>query len=247
MQKIYEHILSSIREKHKIFALLLDPEKDNSVILGLLSDEALPKPDFVFVGGSQLTTSVENFVATLKQKTNVPVIIFPGSFLQPAANADALLFLSLISGRNSEFLIEQQIKSAPMLKHFDMDIIPTGYILIEGGCDTAVKLVSRTEPYPQNALALIADTALAGELLGMKLIYLEAGSGAKNPVPQDVISKVRTAISVPLIVGGGLKSPDDIIKALNAGADIIVVGNWLESNPYDLPNFIKTVKYHKTI
>lgn len=241
MQKLYQYIEKSRKSGKRLFALLLDPEKENSETLSLISDRKI-FPDFIFVGGSQLTSSVEVFVSNLRQYVDIPVVIFPGNFMQPAKNADAMLFLSLISGRNPEFLIEQQIKAAPIVSKFQMEILPTGYILIDGECDTAVKRVSRTAPYPTDDITLIVNTALAGELLGMKLIYLEAGSGAKIPVPHNVIAEVRASLSLPLIVGGGLKSTSDITNALVAGADIIVVGNHIENNPSDLPLFIETVK-----
>ncbi len=195
----------------------------------------------IFVGGSQLKDSVCTTVARIKQLTSLPVVMFPGDASQFAENVDALLFLSLVSGRNAKYLIEQHIEAAPFIKKSGVETIPTGYILIDGGKCTAVERVSHTTPYPTTNPQLIADTALACQLLGHKMIYLEAGSGANRPVPQNIISETRKAIDIPLIVGGGIKTPEQMIDAFSAGADLVVVGNHIESHPEDLTKILNTL------
>lgn len=228
----YNNILNAINNKQKLLAVLIDPDK---VILANL-------PSFfnklqqsvathIFVGGStdehKKTTSV---IAKIKELTSLPVILFPGSFEQITETADALLFLSLLSGRNPEFLIEQQVKAAPVLQKSSLEIIPTGYILIDGGVKTSVEKVSNTTPIPQKNIQLIVDTALAGMFSGKKLIYLEAGSGATKAVSQTIISSVKKAIDIPLIVGGGIRSKQQLENAYIAGADLVVIGTAFEEN-----------------
>jgi putative glycerol-1-phosphate prenyltransferase len=196
---------------------------------------------FIFVGGSQLKDSVCTTVARIKQLTSLPVVMFPGDASQFADNADALLFLSLVSGRNAKYLIEQHIEASRAIKSSGVECISTGYILVDGGKLTAVARVSHTEPYPVEDVNLITDTALACQLLGHKMVYLEAGSGANNPVPQNVIKATREVIDIPLIVGGGIKTPEMMQSAFNAGADLVVVGNHIESHPEELTQILNTL------
>ncbi|MDR3326693.1 MAG: geranylgeranylglyceryl/heptaprenylglyceryl phosphate synthase [Prevotellaceae bacterium] len=225
----------------KKFAVLIDPEKCYGQRLEAfvkMIDRA--KPDFVFVGGSQLKQSVDEAVTTIKENTDIRVILFPGNSMQISDKADAILFLSLISGRNPDFLTGHHINSAKMVKQSGLEVIPTGYILVNGGKHSAVEKVSGTKPLSN--IDEIESTAIAGELLGNKLIYLEAGSGAIQPVDKEIIGRVKQSITVPLIVGGGLKSKTDIQTALSAGANIIVVGNHLETYPEKIFEFVQSVR-----
>jgi putative glycerol-1-phosphate prenyltransferase len=235
----YKNILKAVEEKRKLFAVLIDPEKCDLHKLEQYVDAINTyHPDFVFIGGSQMQCSVNDAVAFLKNRVAIPVILFPGNALQFSENADAILLLSLISGRNAEFLIGQHVKAAKMLKKSSVEILPTGYILIEGGRESATARISKTLPLSIEKSDEIVSTALAGEQLGLRLIYLEAGSGAKCPVSQTIIAATRAEINVPLIVGGGIKTRQEMLSAYEAGADIVVVGNVLEDNPYYIAEFL---------
>lgn len=230
---IYQKILLSKKNNKKIMVALLDPDSENF--------DGLPKKidsieksdiDFILVGGSTTwNNNFERFTEKVKSLSSTPVIIFPGSAEQISSAADAILFLSLLSGRNPRYLIEEQIKAASILKNINLEVIPTGYILIDGGRRTTVELVSGTRPISQDNIGKIVDTAYAAQLLGMKLVYLECGSGAKFSVKEEVIKQVKAAIDIPLIVGGGIKNREEIEKKFKAGADIVVVGNVLENDP----------------
>lgn len=194
-------------------------------------------PDFVFVGGSTGALSDE-FVAAVKSRVKAPVVLFPGNPLQISEQADSLLFLSLLSGRNPRMLIGQQVAAAAKLRHTRLRVIPTGYLLIDGGRKSTVEKVSGTSPIARADLELAVNTAYAGQLLGMQAIYLEAGSGALQPVPVEMVRAVRQAIDVRLLVGGGLRSREEAEAAWSAGADIVVVGNALEQNPQLYEEFL---------
>ena len=230
-----------------MFALLIDPEKcSDEWLCQILSttnnqQSTINGQLFIFVGGSQLKESIHNTVERIKRLTSVPVVMFPGDVSQFADNVDALLFLTLASGRNAKYLIEQHINAAPLIKKTGVETIPTGYILINGGKLTAVERVSHTNPYSAEDVNLIANTALACQLLGHKMVYLEAGSGANRPVPQNIIAETRKAIDIPLIVGGGIKTPEQMMDAFSAGADLVVVGNHIESHPEDLIKILNTL------
>lgn len=248
---IYEQILENKAKGKKMFALLIDPEKCSDgwlcQILSTLNTKlsTLNSQLFIFVGGSQLKKSIYNTIKKIKRLTSVPVVMFPGDASQFAENVDALLFLSLASGRNAKYLIEQHIDAAPIIKQTGVETIPTGYILIDGGKLTAVERVSHTTPYSAENINLIANTALACQLLGQKMVYLEAGSGANRPIPQNVIKTTRDVIDIPLIVGGGIKTPEMMQCAFDAGADLVVVGNHIESHPNELENMIEQIKNYK--
>jgi phosphoglycerol geranylgeranyltransferase len=237
--RIYEQIVNKKQQKQKIFAVLLDPDNLTAAAcekLILLSQTN--SIDYFFVGGSLVTTSNQApLISLLKEKSNIPVILFPSSSLHIDSQADAILLLSLISGRNPEFLIGQHVISAPFLKASKLQILPTGYILVDSGQPTTASYMSGSMPLPRNKPSIAASTALAGELLGLHLIFLDAGSGAENPVPAEMIQAVRQVVDVPVIVGGGINSSQKAWAALKAGADMIVVGNEIESNP----DFIQTV------
>lgn len=213
-------------------AILLDPDKESQVNVDAIVVHGQHAGASLFlVGGSLVTKPLDEFVINLRAKTSLPVVLFPGSAMQFTPNADGILFLSLISGRNPDFLIGHHVAIAPMLKQSGVEVVPTGYILIDGGSPTSVQYMSQTMPVPANKTDIAVATAIAGELLGLKAIYLEAGSGAKNTVPTKLIEAVRKAISLPLIVGGGIRTKQQYIDALNAGANLVVVGNGFEDNP----------------
>ena len=233
-----QKILSSIQQKHtsnqKSIAVLIDPDKVKAV------DELMPiitianenYVDYFFVGGSLITnTALPKVVQLIKENSSIPVLLFPGSNMHITSLADGLLFLSLISGRNPDLLIGQHVAAAQLIKESKLEVLPTGYLLVDGGIATSVVYMSNTAPIPANKPSIASSTAMAGEMLGHKLIYLDAGSGAITPVHADIISSVRKAISVPLIVGGGINTKERAQRALQAGADIIVMGNALEKNP----------------
>lgn len=219
-------------------ALLLDPEKANLDALHF-SDSC--HPDYIFVGGSTGGNPTE-FVRNLKSKicnlqSSIPIILFPGNSSQFTPEADAILYLSLLSGNNPEYLVGQQVKSARAIYESHMDFVPTAYVLIDGGIETSTMRVTQTKPLDPNDIDKIIDTCLAAEMMGKKLIYLEAGSGAKNPVKPEIIREVKSRISVPLIVGGGIRTPEAMNDAFSAGADIVVIGNHFESHPETLADF----------
>lgn len=229
INKISENSLSG----KKAFAVLLDPDK---LDVQILSERIIAlnsaEVDFIFVGGSLISSdNMDMVLEKLQEKTSVPKIIFPGNGLHINEKADGILLLSLISGRNPDFLIGQHVVSAPTLKRSSLEKIPTGYILVDGGKPTTVSYISNTFPIPNNKPDVAAATAMAGEMLGLKVIYLDAGSGAQNPVNEFIISAVKKHVDVPVIVGGGLNTIAKASNALAAGADMIVVGNAIESNP----------------
>ena len=218
-------------------AVLLDPDKIEQNALDTLLARTLAFPvDFFLVGGSLVTSySHKEVVAAIRRHTNTPIILFPGNPLHIEPSADAILLLSLISGRNPEFLIGQHVIAAPLLKKSGLQIMPTGYMLVDSGTQTTVSYVSGTMPLPHDKPDVAACTAMAGEMLGLQLMYLDAGSGARWPVPARMIAAVRAAVDLPLVVGGGINSGEKAYEALKAGADLLVVGNGIEQNPDLLP------------
>lgn len=231
-----------INKKHSL-ALLLDPEKANPDALPITAD---CHPDYIFVGGSTGGDTTE-FIQNLKSKISnlqspIPVILFPGNASQFSPKADGILFLSLLSGNNPEYLVNQQIKSARAIHDSHIDFVPTAYILIDGGVETSTMKVTGTKPINPSDLQTIVDTCIAAELMGKKAIYLEAGSGAKTPVSSDIIRAVRAVTSVTLIVGGGIRTPEAMNAAYDAGADIVVIGNHFEQHPEELSAFLKVLK-----
>ena len=229
---IHEQILNAKKNGQKLLAILLDPDKIVWENLDHLLLKINQSPaTHIFVGGSIVkSTILEDLIAQLKQKTNLPVVIFPGDPSQISPQADAILFLSLLSGRNPDYLIEYQVQAAPILKKTKLEVISTGYILIESGNETAVARVSKTEPLNRENFDLALATAQAGEMLGNKLIYLEAGSGAKKAVPLGMIALIAQNIHIPIIVGGGIVDLQAIQNAYNAGADLVVIGTAFENN-----------------
>jgi len=218
--------------KKKRFALLVDPDKyDDPALDTLIEHINQDPPDLLLVGGSILYKPIDITITALKLNTSVPVFIFPGNVIQLSDRADGIFFLSLISGRNPEYLIGNHVLAAPHLNNSGIEVIPTGYMLIENGASTSVEYMSHTRPIPAGKPEIAVATAMAGEMLGMKSIYLEAGSGAEHPVGLDLIRVIRRNISLPLIVGGGIYSPAVAREVLGAGADMIVVGTAVEKDP----------------
>jgi phosphoglycerol geranylgeranyltransferase len=230
LNNCYQSFKDLLSNGAKGFAVLVDPDHFNDSDTGSFIRTIPVDTTHIFVGGSKIVNGeTEQTVRSLKEHSNLPILLFPGDASQITDEADGILFLSLLSGRNPDYLIGQQVAAIPRLKKTKLDIIPMGYILIDGGSESSVQRVSQTKPMPQDAIQAIVDTALAGEYLGMQIIYLEAGSGAKDPVGPEIIRAVRKEISVPLIVGGGIKNELQRQKAYQAGADLVVMGSAFET------------------
>ena len=232
-QLVYHDILQQKSAGKKNFALLVDPDKTSihkaEQLIALCKDAMV---DHIFVGGSLLISEhMEELVKLFKKECEIPVLLFPGNPGQITPYADALLYLSLISGRNPELLIGQHVVSAPAVKKSGLEIISTGYVLIDGGAPTTVSYISNTIPIPSDKAEIAACTALAGQMLGLKMIYMDAGSGAKKPIEESMISTVSAELQIPLIVGGGITEPEKAYLNGKAGADIIVIGNAIEKDP----------------
>lgn len=238
--QIYSSLLKNRSKKKKLFAVLIDPDKFESDQLLPLAAKA--KVDLLLVGGSLLTNgNFEKCVEVIKKKSKIPLLIFPGNNLQISSSADGILLLSLISGRNPDMLIGKHVIAAPQLKASKLEIIPTGYMLIESGTQTTALYMSNTSPIPSDKDDIAQCTAMAGEMLGLKIIYMDAGSGAKNNIPSSMIKRVSASLNIPLIIGGGINSAEKAKAACKAGADIIVVGNALEKNISLLKNIADAI------
>jgi phosphoglycerol geranylgeranyltransferase len=246
---IYQKILRVTEEKGACFFVLLDPDRlktEKLVELAKKSEES--GADGFLVGSSLLlSTRFDDTIKELKKNVSSPIIIFPGNANQVSKYADAILFLSLISGRNPQLLIGEQVKAAPVIKEFGLEPIPTGYILIESGKATSVQFLSSTQPIPKDKPDIACAHALAAEYMGMKLVFLEAGSGADNPVPDEIIKEVKDFISIPIIVGGGVKTPEQAEGKVKSGASFVIIGNALEKNPDGniLKEFAKAIHWRK--
>ena len=232
-QKIYNQLTERKRIGSKAFTVLIDPDKvDAAKIDKLVSLSMEAKVDYFFVGGSLVISNyLDECIQLIKASCPIPVILFPGAPSQVSKYADALLYLSLISGRNPELLIGQHVVSAPFVSQSGLEIMPTGYMVIDGGAPTTVSYISNASPIPSDKNEIAMCTAMAGEMLGMKLIYMDSGSGAKRPVTETMIEKVASHIEAPLIVGGGIAEPEKAYRNCKVGADIIVVGNAIEKDP----------------
>ena len=230
---IYQSFLDAKNNQKKKLAVLIDPDQVNignmDRLIHLASEAAV---DYFFIGGSLIVNNMlDHCLISIKDRCNIPMLLFPGNSFQLSYKADGILFLSLISGRNPEFLIGNHVIAAPFLKLSPLEIISTGYMLIDGGTPTTVSYMSNTNPIPSNKADIAVCTAIAGEMLGMKQIYMDAGSGAKNPISTTMIESVSGAINIPLIIGGGIRTPEKAYENAKAGADVIVIGNAFEKDP----------------
>ena len=232
---IIQQIVSAKAQSRKLLVVLIDPDKPAAV-------EAvcpyLSLPDMIFIGGST-GDQCETCIAQLRQTTERPIMLFPGNIAQFTPTADALLFLSLLNARTPDVLIQPHIHIAQQVLQSGIETIPMGYILIDGDRKSSVEIATRCIPIPQNNIREIISTAIAGQLLGKQLIYLEAGSGAKTPISAEIIHAVRAQLSVPLIVGGGITTPEAMLHAFDAGADVVVIGNHFEQNPDEIGEFVR--------
>lgn len=232
MTNIYQEILKSKSENKKLLAILIDPDKIALHDISILAEKINQSPaTHIFVGGSSFNGNhLDELIIELKSKTQLPILLFPGNPSQISSKANGILFLTLLSGRNPDYLIEHQINAVPILNKTNLEVISTGYILIESGNETAVERVSKTKPLDRNNSEYVLQTAQAGEFIGNKLMYLEAGSGAKLSVPKEMITLVSQNIKIPLIVGGGIRSKQEIENAYNSGADVVVIGTAFEND-----------------
>lgn len=238
----FNDLTARVHNGDKAFVLLIDPDE--------YSEEQLTKTlqlasragvDYLFLGGSLLVHDhLSRNINQVREHTDLHCVLFPGSPLQFHPEADAMLFLSLISGRNPDMLIGRHIEVAPLIKQSNVEPVPTGYMLIDGGRPTSVSYVSNTQPIPSDKPDIAASTAMAGEMLGLQCIYMDAGSGAKEPVSPRMIEKVKESISAPLIVGGGMKTKEDITNAAKAGGDVVVVGNAIQDGLDQLPALVES-------
>ncbi len=231
-ETIYQSLLAKKKEGQKAFAVLIDPDKVNAAKIDEITGLSIQAGvDYLLVGGSLvISNQLDEVVKQIKKNCSIPVILFPGTPSQISRYADGLLYLSLISGRNPELLIGQHVISAPFVRQTGLEIISTGYIVIDGGAPTTVSYISNATPVPSDKNEIAMCTAMAGEMLGMKLIYMDAGSGAKKAVSEEMISLVHKCTEIPLVVGGGIKDPEKAYRNCKAGADMIVVGNAIEKD-----------------
>lgn len=231
--KLYQHFVKNKQQGQKSLAVLIDPDKvDNHKIEKLVTLAIDSKVDYLFVGGSLIVShNLDDCIQQIKSLCDIPVILFPGSPAQVSKFADALLYLSLVSGRNAELLIGQHVVSAPFVRKSGLEIMPTGYMVIDGGAPTTVSYISNAAPIPSDKNEIALCTAMASEMLGMKLIYMDAGSGAKRPITESMIEMVSGHIEIPLIIGGGITYPEKAYLNCKAGADVIVIGNCIEKDP----------------
>ncbi len=241
---VYPSLLEKKQRGQKAFTVLIDPDKVSSSSLSSLIKSANDcGVDYLFVGGSLVVSDhLDDCIAQIKKESSIPVILFPGSASQISKHADALLYLSLISGRNPELLIGQHVISAPFVKKSGLEIMSTGYMVIDGGAPTTVSYISGAAPIPSDKAEIALCTAMAGEMLGHKLIYMDAGSGAKKPIGEEMISLVAKNIDVPLVVGGGIRDAEKAYRNCKAGADVIVVGNAIEKEPSLLEEMAAAVR-----
>lgn len=231
--KLYQHFVKNKQQGRKSLAVLIDPDKvDSEKIDRLVSLAVGSKVDYFFVGGSLIiSNNLDEVIQQIKASCDIPVVLFPGSPSQLSKYADALLYLSLVSGRNPELLIGQHVVSAPFVRKSGLEIMPTAYMVIDGGAPTTVSYISNATPIPSDKNEIALCTAMASEMLGMKLIYMDAGSGAKRSITESMIEMVASNIEAPLIVGGGISEPEKAYLNCKAGADVIVIGNAIEKDP----------------
>lgn len=243
---LYTDLVKAAKAGRKKLAVLIDPDKMRLNKLDQVIELSIHcRVDYFFVGGSLLVNpQLDQCLRHIRQKCQIPLVLFPGNTYQISAQADALLFLSLVSGRNPDLLIGQHVIAAPYLRMSPLEVIATGYLLIDGGVPTSVEYMSNTTPIPHHKPDIAVATAMAAEMLGMKMIYLDAGSGASRPVHADMIASVRAAVAIPLIVGGGITSPEQVQENLTAGADVIVIGHAFEQDPTRMIDMAGTIHSH---
>jgi len=231
---IYQQLQENQLKNLKQLAVLLDPDsiESENELVKILSLCSIAKVDLILVGGSLITNGFwDKCIEIIKDQTNIPLLLFPGNIMQTHPKADAILFLSMISGRNPDLLIGKHVLAAPLLKKSGIEIIPTAYMIVDGGNLTSVMYMSNTTPLPHDKNNIAACTAMAGEMLGLKLTYMDAGSGALNPISSSMIAEVKNQINGPLFIGGGIRTQEQAIATCEAGADVVVVGNAFEKNP----------------
>jgi putative glycerol-1-phosphate prenyltransferase len=243
---IYQQIANARIENRKLIGILLDPDKLRlEKVADCLRAIDSQEVDLLLVGGSTVENGdTQALVGRIKELSSLPVVLFPGDFSQITGQADAVLFLNLISGRNSEYLINQQVKAVPLLEETNLEVIPTAYILVDGGVETSVARVSKTDPISPKDERTILETALAGAYMGNKLVYLEAGSGAKTPIPGSLIAELRSRIDIPIVAGGGIRSHRQMAEAFENGADMVVIGTAFEQNPTILRQILNDEHIH---
>ncbi|MGB8657518.1 MAG: geranylgeranylglyceryl/heptaprenylglyceryl phosphate synthase [Candidatus Zixiibacteriota bacterium] len=244
---VYQKLLEIKNEKGAGFLVLLDPDKMGVPEIVRLAKRAERGGADAFLVGSSLllSTRFDEAVREIKANVSVPVVIFPGNANQVSRHADAILFLSLISGRNPHLLIGEQVKAAPAIKEFGIEPIPTGYLLIESGSPTSVQYMSQTQPIPKDKPDIAKAHALAAEYLGMKFVFLEAGSGAENPVPDIIVRETSAFITLPIIVGGGIREPEAAYQKVKSGASFVVIGNALEEDDSIMREFAEAIHTKK--
>lgn len=236
---LYNSLFTS---KGKKLAVLIDPDKHDMQSASSVSQTIQEAAcDMIFVGGSLISGNIDQIISVIKDNSDKPVFLFPGSHLQLSNQADGILLLSLISGRNPDLLIGSHVVAAPLLKQSDLEIISTGYILVDGDNVTSVEYMSNTKPIPQDKIDIICATAIAGEMIGHKVIYLEAGSGAKQSVSAEIVREVKRSIHIPLIIGGGISDKEKAEELCSAGADIIVIGNAFEKKTETIKEFSNVI------
>lgn len=246
MQDLYQDLVAAKRAGKKKLAVLIDPDRIRlgkmDQVIGLSVRAGV---DYFFIGGSLIVNNqLDECLQAIRDRCDIPMVLFPGDSFQLSYKADAILFLSLISGRNAELLIGKHVITAPYLKMSPLEVIPTGYMLIDGGVPTTVSYISNTSPIPRDKSDIAVCTAVAGEMLGLKCIYLDSGSGAREPVSAEMIESVSGATDVPLIVGGGIRTPEKAKENIEAGADVLVVGNAFEKDPSLIISIARTIANH---
>jgi putative glycerol-1-phosphate prenyltransferase len=242
--QFYQKLSQKAQAGLKQLAVLIDPDSltTEAELVNLIARCNEAKVDMILVGGSLITNGFwDRCIEIIKIHTNIPLVLFPGNIMQTHREADAILFLSMISGRNPDLLIGKHVLAAPLLKKSGIEVIPTGYMIVDGGNITSVMYMSNTTPLPADKNNIAACTALAGEMLGLKVIYMDAGSGAQNPIRVGMIKEVKSQINGPLFIGGGIRTPEQAIETCLAGADVVVVGNAIEKDPNLVFDLAKSV------
>lgn len=246
---IYNQLKRDSEEGMKKFAILIDPDKMRlEHITEIVNRANAAEVDYFFIGGSLILQNVlDQVIQYIKSHSSIPCILFPGNSFQISTKADAILFLSLISGRNPDLLIGHHVLTAPYLRASNLEIMPTGYMLVDGGVDTTARYISNTQPIPYDKDEIAIATAIAGEMLGLRLLYMDAGSGARTSISTEMISAVKEAVEIPIIVGGGIQSAAEAKSKLEAGADVIVIGNAIEKSPELITEIAWEIKYYPSI